>query len=485
MRLGDLFPESVVPRELAQREVASVSADSRAVVQGTVFFALPGTKADGLAFAAEAARRGAAAIAAERAPDFSLGSTPFIKVADTHAAFAFAAARLYPRQPATIAAVTGTSGKTSVADFVRQIWAMQGFRAASLGTLGLVAPWGEVSGALTTPDPVALHQTLDEASARGVTHLAMEASSHGLLQRRLDAVRLSAGAFTNLSRDHLDYHATFEDYLAAKLLLFERLLKPGDTAIVDADSEAAPKIIAACDKRGLRLLTTGFRGSALRLTEARAEDFATQIAVSYEGNDYKLLLPLAGAFQASNALVAAALCIATGSAAEAVFAALENLKGAPGRMELAGRRHGAPIFVDYAHKPDALEKALKTLRPLVEGRLIAVFGCGGDRDAGKRPLMGEIAARLADHVIVTDDNPRSEDPALIRKAILAGAHGFRNLDEVGDRALAIARAIAMLNPGDGLLVAGKGHESGQIIGGETLPFSDLHCVRAILAELRP
>jgi UDP-N-acetylmuramoyl-L-alanyl-D-glutamate--2,6-diaminopimelate ligase len=485
MRLAELFPHSDIPQALAGREVTSISADSRAVAGDTVFFAMPGTKADGLGFAPEALARGAAAIVAERAPDCPLGAAAFIKVADVRSALAQASARLYPRQPETIVAVTGTSGKTSVADFVRQIWTALGAKAASLGTLGLIAPWGDVPGALTTPDSMALHKILDESAARGVTHLAMEASSHGIEQRRLDAVRLTAAAFTNLSRDHLDYHLTLEDYFNVKLRLFERLLEPGKPAVVDADSEAAARVIAACETRGLRLFTTGSHGSALRLLGARPEDFATRIKVVHEDKTYALLLPLAGSFQASNALVAAGVCIATGSAAEDVLAALEHLKGAPGRMELAGRRSGAPIFVDYAHKPDALEKALNTLRPLVRGKLTVVFGCGGDRDAGKRPLMGEIAARLADHVIVTDDNSRSEDPAAIRKAILEGASGPGTTEEEGSRALAIARAIAMLAPGDGLLIAGKGHESGQIIGGKTLPFSDLACVHGVLEGLSP
>jgi UDP-N-acetylmuramoyl-L-alanyl-D-glutamate--2,6-diaminopimelate ligase len=483
MRLAELFPQSSIPQAFAARDVKGVTADSRAVTDGLVFFALPGTKADGLAFVTQAVERGAAAIVAERDPGCSINSAIFIKVADARSALAQASARIYPRQPEVIAAVTGTSGKTSVADFTRQIWAALGAQAASLGTLGVAAPWGEVPGALTTPDPVALHKTLDELASRGVTHLSMEASSHGLEQRRLDAVRLTAAAFTNLSRDHLDYHLTVEAYFHAKLELFERLLKPGQAAVVDADSEAGAKVSAACERRGLALFTTGFKGTMLRLLEARPEEFSARIKVAHEGRVYSLLLPLAGSFQASNALVAAGLCIATGSDASAVLAALEHLKGAPGRMELAGRCKGAPIFVDYAHKPDALEKALMSLRPFVRGKLTVVFGCGGDRDAGKRPLMGEVAARLADQIIVTDDNPRSEDPAAIRKAILQGARGFDKIAETGDRALAIANAIATLAPGDGLLIAGKGHETGQIIGGKTLPFSDLSCVKAVLKDL--
>jgi UDP-N-acetylmuramoyl-L-alanyl-D-glutamate--2,6-diaminopimelate ligase len=482
MRLAELFPQADLPDAFAAREIKGLSADSRGVTADMVFFAVPGTKTDGLVFVPQAIQRGAVAIVAERAPDSPIGAATFVKTKDVRLALAQAAARLYPRQPETIVAVTGTSGKTSVTDFVRQIWTALGAKAASLGTLGVVAPSGLVAGSLTTPDPVSLHKTLDGLAHGGVTHLALEASSHGILQRRLDGVRLTAAAFTNLSRDHLDYHATLDDYLAAKLELFERLLEPGQAAIVDADSDVAEKVIAACERRGLCIISTGFKGASLRLLEAKAENFSTRMRIAYAGKIFWLLLPLAGEFQASNALVAAALCIAAGSPAEAVFPALEKLEGAPGRLQLVGRRNGAPVLVDYAHKPDALDKALKALRPFVAGRLIVVFGCGGDRDTGKRPIMGEIAARLADHVIVTDDNPRSEDPASIRQAILRGAAGSENVEEIGDRALAIARAIAMLAPDDGLLIAGKGHETGQTVGEKTLPFSDSVCARAILNE---
>jgi UDP-N-acetylmuramoyl-L-alanyl-D-glutamate--2,6-diaminopimelate ligase len=483
MRLAELFPWADIPEALAGREIKGISADSRAVTADMVFFAVPGTKTDGVVFAPQAVQRGAVAIVAERAPAGPIAPAAFIKAADVRSAFAHASARMYPHQPDTIVAVTGTSGKTSVADFVRQIWATLGAKAASLGTLGVLAPSGPVAGSLTTPDPVTLHKILDGLARGGVTHLALEASSHGILQRRLDGVRLSAGAFTNLSRDHLDYHATLEDYLAAKLQLFERLLAPGQPAVVDTDSDVAARVVAVCEKRGLRVVSTGLKGTALRLLESEAENLSTRIKIAHEDRIFSLLLPLAGSFQASNALVAAGLCIATGSAPGAVFAALEKLEGAPGRLELVGRHKGAPVFVDYAHKPDALDKALKALRPFVRGNLIVVIGCGGDRDAGKRPLMGEVAARLADRVIVTDDNPRSEDPAAIRQAILLGANGFDNVEEIGDRVLAIGQALAMLGPNDGLLIAGKGHETGQIVGGRTLPFSDSGCARALLKDL--
>ncbi len=483
MRLAELFPRADIPEALAGREVKGISADSRAVTADMVFFAVPGTITDGLVFAPHAVQRGALAIVAERAPAGPIAPAAFIKAADVRSALALTSARMYPRQPETIVAVTGTSGKTSVVDFVRQIWAALGAKAASLGTLGIIAPSGPVAGSLTTPDPVTLHKMLDGLARDGVTHLALEASSHGILQRRLDGVRLSAAAFTNLSRDHLDYHATLEDYLAAKLQLFDRLLAPGQPAVVDACSDVAAKVVAVCEKRGLRVVSTGFKGTALRLLECEAENFTMRIKIAHGDKIFSLLLPLAGSFQVSNALVAAGLCIAMGNSPGAVFAALEKLTGVPGRLELVGRRKGAPVFVDYAHKPDALDKTLTALRPFVRGNLIVVFGCGGDRDAGKRPVMGKVAARLADRVIVTDDNPRSEDPAAIRNAILQGANGFDNVEEIGYRALAIALALAMLGPNDGLLIAGKGHETGQIVGDRTLPFSDSGCVRVLLRDL--
>jgi UDP-N-acetylmuramoyl-L-alanyl-D-glutamate--2,6-diaminopimelate ligase len=396
-------------------------------------------------------------------------------------ALALAAAALYPRQPATIAAVTGTSGKTSVASFTRQIWSALGRAAASVGTIGVTSPKGEVYGSLTTPDPVELHRTLDTLAGEGVTHLALEASSHGLDQHRLDGVRVAAGAFTNLSRDHLDYHPTLEAYLAAKLRLFEALVEPGGTAVIDVDGTYAAQVVMAVARRGLSLMTVGKRGEDIQLVDGSIEGFAQVVTMRHGGIDYRVRLPLVGAFQVENAAVAAGLAIAAGSEPARVFAALEGLKGASGRLELCGTRRGAPIFVDYAHKPDALAKALDALRPYAPGRLVVVFGCGGDRDKGKRPLMGEIATAKADRVIVTDDNPRSENPATIRAEILAAAPGAT---EIGDRAQAIRAGIAMLDKGDVLLIAGKGHESGQIVGDRVLPFQDQEVVAAALKEMR-
>jgi UDP-N-acetylmuramoyl-L-alanyl-D-glutamate--2,6-diaminopimelate ligase len=459
---------------VAEREIGGLTADSRKVRPGDAFFALAGAKQDGLAFVADALARGAAVVVGERAPT---AGAPFVRVADARAALAKAAARFYPRQPDCIVAVTGTSGKTSVAAFTRQIWAAAGREAASLGTLGVVSRPLQVYGSLTTPDTVALHQTLDKLAAAGVTHLALEASSHGLDQKRLDGVRLAAGAFTNLSRDHLDYHATTEAYLDAKLRLFRELLPGCAPAVIDADSDVAPRVIEAARARGLSLYVVGRRGGALRLLAVERDGFSSRIVVELCGRARPRRLPQPGDFQVSNALVAAGLCLATGTDPETVFAALERLEGAPGRLERVGDKDGAPVFVDYAHKPDALEKALAALRPFVAGRLAVVFGCGGDRDAGKRPMMGAIATRAADLVYVTDDNPRSEDPAKIRATILAAAPGAR---EIADRGEAIRAAIEALRPGDALLIAGKGHETGQILSDRTLPFSDAETARTAL-----
>ena len=400
-------------------------------------------------------------------------------VANARRALALAAAQFFPRQPGTIAAVTGTSGKTSVAAFTRQIWSALGLQAASIGTIGVVSPTGEDYGSLTTPDPVELHRTLDRLAGEGVTHLALEASSHGLDQHRLDGVRIAAGAFTNLSRDHLDYHPTIEAYLAAKLRLFEELIAPSGTAVIDVDDCYAGQVVAAAKKRGLKLMTVGVQrrrhqAGRRRHRRLRASRHASRMAAA----TYKVKLPLVGAFQVQNAAVAAGLAIATGGEPARVFAALEQLTGAKAGWNSPAAKNGAPIFVDYAHKPDALEKALEALRPYASGKLVVVFGAGGDRDAGKRPMMGRIAAENADRVIVTDDNPRSEEPAAIRAAILAAAPGAA---EIGDRAEAIRAGIAALKAGDVLLIAGKGHETGQIVGDHVLPFSDHDAVAAALA----
>ena len=481
MKLREILPADaqIDPRH-ADLNVSGVTADSRTVKRGDLFVAIAGGKIDGLRFTGPAVAAGAAAVVAEHMPETPLpAAAAFVRVGNARRALALIAAKLYPRQPRVIAAVTGTSGKTSVAAFTRQIWTASGRRAASIGTIGIVSPRGETYGALTTPDPVALHRALDTLAGDGVTHLAIEASSHGLDQYRLDGLHLAAAGFTNITRDHLDYHPSFEAYLAAKLRLFEDLLMPGAAAIVDADHEHADAFTAVAAARGLSVVTVGRKGTGIRLVHAANVGFAQALRLEYGGKTFQVRLPLVGEFQIENALVAAGLAIATGDDAASVFGALEHLSGAKGRLERIGENRGAPIFVDYAHKPDALAKALEALRPYVSGRLVVVFGAGGDRDRGKRLLMGAVAAAKADRVIVTDDNPRSEEPAKIRAAILVAAPGAV---EIGDRREAIRRAIAELADGDVLLIAGKGHETGQIIGKQVLPFSDHEAVATALEE---
>ncbi|WP_274628338.1 UDP-N-acetylmuramoyl-L-alanyl-D-glutamate--2,6-diaminopimelate ligase [Arvimicrobium flavum] len=462
----------------AEVEVAGVTSDSRQVKPGMVFVAVPGTKADGSAYAADAAAKGAVLVVAGRALDKV--DAPSIVVDDPRRTLALLAAALHPGQPETMVAVTGTSGKTSVASFTRQIWEHAGFAAASIGTTGVIAPGRNDYGSLTTPDPVALHVLLSELAATGVIHGAMEASSHGLDQRRLDGVKLSAGAFTNLGRDHMDYHPTFEHYHHAKLRLFDTLLPKGAPAVIFADDPWSAATSAAARDAGLDVRMVGRQGDFLTLKRVEHERFRQRAEIDAGGVIYEIDLPLAGDFQISNALVAAGLAIATGTPAEVALKALEKLKGASGRLELVGTtENGAPIYVDYAHKPDALENVLAAVRPFTTGRVVVVFGCGGDRDRGKRPIMGEIASRLADVAIVTDDNPRSEVPQHIRAAIMAAAPGAI---EIGDRREAIHTAIGMLKAGDTLVVAGKGHEEGQTVGAETLPFSDHAEVRSALRE---
>jgi UDP-N-acetylmuramoyl-L-alanyl-D-glutamate--2,6-diaminopimelate ligase len=463
----------------AALDVTGVASDSRKVKAGDLFVAVPGTKADGLAFVPQAVAAGAVAIMAERAPENLPADVASVRVPNVRRALAVAAARLHPRQPATIAAVTGTSGKTSVAAFTRQIWAALGHEAASIGTIGLVTPTQETYGSLTTPDPIQLARTLDRLAEDGITHLAMEASSHGLDQHRIDGVRVTVGGFTNLTRDHMDYHATEDAYLAAKLILFERIVVSDGAAVVASDNPHADRVMATAAARGLRVVTVGRSGTGIRLDGGEIDGFSQTLQLAHDGKSHRVRLPLVGAFQVENALVAAGMAIATGSDPAAVFHALEGLEGAKGRLELIGQRNGAPIFVDYAHKPDALAKALEALRPYAKRKLIVVFGAGGDRDAGKRPLMGAIAAEKADAVIVTDDNPRSENPAAIRAAIIAAARGAT---EIGDRDAAIRQTVAALQPGDVLLIAGKGHETGQIVGDRVLPFSDHEAVAAALKE---
>ena len=459
-----------------RESVDGLALDSRAVRPGDLFFALPGVKADGARYAAAAVEAGARAVVADR--DLGL-SVPTWVVPDPRATLAGAAAAWFPKQPETICAVTGTAGKTSIASFLRQLWQAQGRAAAQIGTTGVIAPGRESGGSLTTPDPIALHALLSDLSDEGVTNAAMEASSHGLVQRRLDGVRLSAAAFTNLGRDHLDYHSDMEDYHRAKMRLFEELLPPGAPAVVHADDEWSGRTVEIVRASGREALTVGRNGAFIAVKRVEQRRAGQVAEITHGGTIHRIDLPLAGDFQLANALVAAALAIATGSDAERTFASLRSISGAKGRLEPVGNVDGAQVYVDYAHKPDALEHVLRALRPFTTGRLVVVFGCGGDRDAGKRPIMGEIAARLADEVIVTDDNPRSEEPATIRAAILDAAPGAK---EIGDRAEAIEAAVAGLGRGDVLVVAGKGHETGQTARGITTPFSDHEVARAAIGR---
>jgi len=482
MKLREILPaDAEIETRIVDLDVSGVSADSRAIKSGDVFVAIEGGKTDGLDFVGPAIAAGAVAVLAQRRPDLPMPQgVAFVRVGNARRALALIAAKIFPRQPQTITAVTGTSGKTSVAAFTRQIWTALGDRAASVGTIGIVSPRGETYGSLTTPDPVALHRSLDSLAAEGVTHLTIEASSHGLDQYRLDGLHVAAAAFTNITRDHLDYHPNLGAYLAAKLRLFEALVEPGGAAVIDVDHERADAVMAVAKARGLSIISVGRRGTGIRLAESAIDGFAQMLRIEHGGKSFRVRLPLVGEFQVENALVAAGLVIATGGDPAAVFPALEHSTGAKGRLELVGSSRGAPIFIDYAHKPDALAKALEALRPAVSGRLVVVFGAGGDRDRGKRPLMGAVAAAKADRVIVTDDNPRSEDPAAIRAAIMAAARGAV---EIGDRSEAIRTAIVELRPDDVLLIAGKGHETGQIIGDRIVPFSDHEAVAAALKEL--
>ncbi len=469
-------PSGGIPRT----DIAGLTADSRAVRPGFLFAALPGAQVDGRAYIADAVARGAAAVLALPGTDWPPGvpPRPLIEDPEPRRRLAQFAAAFHRAQPETVVAVTGTNGKTSTVDFLRQIWAGAGHRAASLGTLGVIAP-GRPSGAgLTTPDPVALHAMLAELAADRIDHAAMEASSHGLDQYRLDGVRLAAAAFTNLTRDHLDYHGDVASYRAAKLRLFEELLPAGAPAAASAEMDAATlaALAAIAQRRRLKLLTVGEGGDAIRLLSATPRADGQDLDVAVFGARRTIRLPLVGRFQADNALLAATLAYATGT--DAAFDLLPRLAGVRGRLELAAvLPNGAAVYVDYAHTPDALERLLAALRPHTARNLWCVFGAGGDRDPGKRPLMGAAVAAHADAAIVTDDNPRTEDPAAIRAAVRAAIPMAR---EIGDRRAAIAAAMEALGPGDVLAVAGKGHEQGQTVGREVLPFDDVSVVRDIV-----
>ena len=469
-------------------DIAGLACDSREIRPGFLFAALPGARTDGARFIDDAIRRGARAVLGPHAEAARAraGRIAFIADANPRRRYALMAARFFPAQPATLVAVTGTNGKTSVAAFACALWRRLGRQAASLGTLGVDAPGLRRPGALTTPDPVALHRLLDDLARAGVDHAVIEASSHGLAQHRCDGVRLVAAAFTNLTRDHLDYHGTEDAYFAAKARLFAELLPAGAAAVLNRDSPRYPELAALCARRGHRLVGYGRDAEAgdapeIALIDSTAAPDGLALTLRIGRTRHRIDTRLVGGFQAHNLMCALALVIACGEDAARAAAAAEGIAAPRGRLERVARlADGAPIFVDYAHTPDALRAVLEAVRGHVQGRLHLVFGAGGDRDPGKRPQMGAVAAALADRVIVTDDNPRSEQPAAIRAAILAAAPGAR---EIADRALAIAEAVGALRPGDALVIAGKGHETGQIIGERTIPFDDAEVARAAVAAL--
>ncbi len=503
-----LGPETTPDGGLADVNVTGITADSRAVRPGFLFAALAGTKTDGARFVADAVAQGAVVVLAGAGAPIAVPlGVLVLRASEPRRALALMATRFYGPGPETIVAITGTNGKTSVAEFTRQIFAACGRQAASLGTIGIVKPDGGVYGSLTTPDPVTLAQTLAELRAEGITHLSLEASSHGLDQFRLDGVHLKAAAFNNLGRDHLDYHPTMEAYLEAKLGLFKRLMQPGQTVVVNEHSaadEIAEKARRAATANDLRLVTVGPWQTTFELTHIHRGGNGMDLSIVHRRKKYQKHLNLVGAYQASNALVAAALAISCDEDPERVLNALERLTGVKGRLETVGQVRGGLAIVDYAHKPEALAAALSEIRKFMfsSGKLICVFGCGGDRDKGKRPIMGRIARELADVVIVTDDNPRSEVPNAIRAEILAGTNTpsadatkaieayigdkRRPLGEmrppIGDRAAAIREGVRLLGQGDVLLVAGKGHETGQIVGDKVLPFSDQEEILAAILE---
>jgi UDP-N-acetylmuramoyl-L-alanyl-D-glutamate--2,6-diaminopimelate ligase len=489
LNLTELIGPAAIPSaaaaQLDDREIAGITADSRQVQPGFLFAALRGSQADGRKFAGEAVAKGAVAILTDDAAGLALDQDARHRVAividaNPQRRLALLAARFFGRQPRTIAAVTGTNGKTSVAHFTREIWTALGHRAASIGTLGLVSPEGRRAGSLTTPDPVALHRDLADLAGAGIEHCAIEASSHGLAQFRLDGLSIAAAAFTNLTRDHLDYHGDMDSYRAAKERLFRELLPPGGGAVLNSDSPEFQRLAGICRERGHRVIGYGVAATAeLRMLVRRPAHNLQHLALSVLGPRYEVDLPLVGEFQAMNVLASLGLVLAAGASPSEAVDALARLSGVPGRMQFVGETAtGVAVYIDYAHTPDALRTVLSALRPHTAGRLSIVFGAGGDRDRGKRPLMGRVAAELADLVYVTDDNPRSEPPPAIRREILAAASGAV---EIGDRRAAIAAAVSELRAGDILVIAGKGHETGQIVGREVLPFDDAMVAREALA----
>lgn len=478
MKLGKILEAAGFPAMGADANVTGFAIDHRKVAPGTVFGAFPGTRFNGEDFIAHAVKAGAVAIVAR--DEAKVEGAVHVVDPEPRRAFAALAAQFFRPVPETVVAVTGTNGKTSTVEMTRQIWRMAGYSAASIGTLGVTTADESVSTGLTTPDIVTFLSNMTGLAREGVTHVAYEASSHGLSQYRNEGLAVIAGAFTNLSRDHLDYHATMEDYFAAKMRLFDHVVQDGGTAVVWMDDVWSNKVVEHVRQRGLRLLSVGEQGTSVRLLARTPTQLGQTLEVECDGKTRKINLPLIGAYQAANALVSAGLAIAAGLDADRVFEILPRLQPVRGRLERAAiNRAGAPVYVDYAHTPDAIDAAIAALRPHLKGRLITVFGAGGDRDGGKRPEMGRAACAGSDLVIVTDDNPRGEDPAEIRAAVLGGCDASAR--EIGDRQSAIAAAIAEAGREDIVLVAGKGHEQGQIIGrGEAmrvLPFDDVQVAR--------
>ena len=468
MTLKDFGLDGVAP-------VFGLTADSRRVKPGFVFAALPGTVMDGRDFIPQAVAAGACAIIST--PGVATMGLPLIASDNPRLAYAQAAKRLHPGQPATVVAVTGTNGKSSTVEFLRQIWAHAGHRAACFGTLGVRGPDGLSPMSHTTPDALALHETLDRLAKDGVTHAAMEASSHGLDQHRMDEVALAAAGFTNLTQDHYDYHDSPAAYFAAKKRLFLELLPPRSPAVIMVDGEEGREMRDDAASVPHYVREVGWAGRDVRIVEVMPRSSSQVLTLEIDGSRETVELPLAAEFQALNAVTALGLALATGVSKADALEALERLSGVAGRLEIAGVKDGAPVFVDFAHTEDGLRKVLQNVRPHVEGSLRVVFGCGGDRDAAKRPKMGAVAAKFADDVIVTDDNPRTEEASAIRAAVMAGCP---DATEIGDRRAAIAEGIARLQPGDALVVAGKGHETGQIVGDTVIPFNDVTVVQELL-----
>ena len=455
--------------------VIGLSADSRLIKPGMVFAALPGTAMDGRDFIPQAISNGAVAILSVEGVK---ANVPVISVPKPRLVYSQVAAKLYPGQPATLVAMTGTNGKSSTVDFLRQIWAYAGFNAACFGTLGVTSSTGYKPMTHTTPDALALHQTLSELAAEGVTHAAMEASSHGLKQYRMDAVKVSASGFSNLTQDHFDYHPSLQDYFMSKARLFIDLTPRGAPVVINTNDKYGAHLVEVCEGLGHDVLQVGWTGSDIRIDEVMPHASGQHLTLIVKGKRHKVDLPLAGEFQALNAVAALGLAMKTGVDVEQAVEALGHLKGVAGRLELAGVKNGAPVYVDFAHTEDGLDKLLRSVRSHTAGEVIIAFGCGGDRDPDKRQKMGRVAAKLADQVIVTDDNPRTEEAALIRNAVLKGCP---NATEIGDRAEAIAEGIRRLKPQDCLVIAGKGHEQGQIVGTKVIPFSDVDVAREHLS----